>query len=106
MANTDRLPEVAVYVVHLEDPPGSGRAACCGLLLPRLPEGGIKWGCTGCRRAATPAPLDVLVAARDVDLSWFVADLGDGTVKMRYASDLPRVLNALREALAPLDELK
>ena len=49
---------------------------------------------------ATPAPLDVLVAARDVDLSWFVADLGDGTVKMRYASDLPRVLNALREALA------
>jgi hypothetical protein len=50
--------------------------------------------------AATPSPLDVMVAARDVDLSWFVAGLGDGTVKMRYASDLPRVLNALREALA------
>jgi hypothetical protein len=51
----------------------------------------------------------VLVAAKDVDLSWFVADLGDGTVKMRYASDFPRVLNALREALAaipaPLDVL-
>ena len=55
---TDRLPEVAVYVVHLEDPPGSGRAACCGLLLPRLPEVGIRWGCSGCLRlAAAPAPL-------------------------------------------------
>jgi len=54
----------------------------------------------GVTLAATPAPLDVLVAAKDVDLSWFVADLGDGTVKMRYASDFPRVLNALREALA------
>jgi len=54
---TDRLPEVAVYVVHLEDPPGSGRAACSGLLLPRLPEVGIRWGCSGCLRlAATPAP--------------------------------------------------
>ena len=54
---TDRLPEVAVYVVHLEDPPGSGRAACCGLLLPRLPEVGIRWGCSGCLRlAATSAP--------------------------------------------------
>jgi hypothetical protein len=52
------LPNLPVVVVHLEDPPGSGLAACCGMSFnsnahkadwyPNVP----RWACTGCTRKA------------------------------------------------------
>lgn len=48
------LPATPVIVVHLEDPPGSGLAACCGV--PFEPAKGYektpRWLCTGCSRGA------------------------------------------------------
>jgi hypothetical protein len=50
------LPHVPVIVVHLEDPAGSGLAACCGLPF-RIPPSDYyphvpRWACTGCTRKA------------------------------------------------------
>jgi hypothetical protein len=48
------MPSFPVIVVHLEDPPGSGRAACCGHRF-QVPEGHPnvpRWACTGCTNAA------------------------------------------------------
>jgi hypothetical protein len=52
-----RLPDYPVIVVHLEDPAGSGLAACCGLPLVKLRqgEGYHYWPCTGCKNAGKPA---------------------------------------------------
>lgn len=30
MSNQERLPAIPVILIHLEDPPDSGLAACCG----------------------------------------------------------------------------
>ena len=51
-----RLPFGAVVVVHLEDPFGSGLAACCGLPYQTadLGKGGRVWLCTGCANAGKP----------------------------------------------------
>lgn len=50
------LPAIPVIVVHLEDPPGSGRAACCGLLIeePGQNDKTPRWFCTGCHRSVIP----------------------------------------------------
>lgn len=57
------LPDFPVIVTHLEDPPGSGLAACCGLPLPTLaPRPGSRlWLCTGCANAwkRKPQPLTI-----------------------------------------------
>lgn len=54
MSEKSELPDFPVIVVHLEDPPGSGLAACCGLKA-RWPRGeypGVKrWACTGCHNS-------------------------------------------------------
>jgi len=52
--NLPLLPTSAVYVIHLEDPPNSGLAACCGLPfeLPRGSYAKPMWLCTGCSNAA------------------------------------------------------
>lgn len=51
------LPAVPVIVEHLEDPPRSGLAACCGAPIGR-PDARYRdvprWLCTGCYRLTAP----------------------------------------------------
>ena len=50
--NDEVMKAISVIVVHLEDPKGSGRAACNGVLFqspyPSAREGDVLWFCTGC----------------------------------------------------------
>lgn len=52
------LPNYPVVVIHLEDPAGSGLAACCGLPWKKAPErlGDTLWLCTGCARSRAGRP--------------------------------------------------
>jgi hypothetical protein len=50
----EELPNYPVVVIHLIDPPYSGRAACCGLRWKRNiyeQKGQVLWLCTGCLNA-------------------------------------------------------
>jgi hypothetical protein len=54
-----RLPDFPVIVVHLEDPPGSGLAACCGQpFRPPTWMSTPRWLCTGCANAGKPAAIN------------------------------------------------
>lgn len=54
--------------------------------------------------AAAPQPSALRAAAQAVDDGWFVVDEGRTEVRLRYASDLPARLNALRAALTKADQ--
>jgi hypothetical protein len=104
-----------VIVIHLEDPPGSGLAACCGLpfhstsewpKVPRVP-------CTGCLRrsdAARAAPQAdegprerLREATRHVIQAYEWHRQGTRpTGQSRELSEAIRILNELQPAAAPV----
>jgi hypothetical protein len=51
------MPTGPVFIVHLEEPKGSGLAACCGRPFdaPRSRRGELLTLCTGCQNAGKPA---------------------------------------------------
>ena len=96
-----RLPDFPVVVIHAEDPPGSGLAACCGLPWRKDPVGRLGqtyWMCTGCMNAGRPRQwrTAALTALREwvegmLDEDNFATYPGIGTSQDAYAAVLAEI---------------
>ena len=95
-----RLPYGPVAVVHLEDPPGSGLAACCGVPFDTYEGRSPSWLCTGCANSGNRK------YDRREAVETFAAKVRAGVVARAFAGGGPGDLSAigLREAVRIIDE--